>query len=353
MLNTSVERCDTPRSRQVTFEAFWAGSRYRSSVPGVDLGAHVKRAFDEMVAEGGFVRFIERVDGGQVAGSMAVFHDPWYRSREQDDVACFGLVSALDAGVLADMIDEARVIARQHGAFALRGPVNPPRSLLGYGIQVSGFGLPLLAGTSCNTEAEAVPFMELDVDGYFDKTDVYYNLLQDFDKTRAFTTKIPFDRSFTVVNPDLDHLGDLPARVAGLMNETLGYRPDYQATSAERLATAARQYKAMPGGERLMGFFFDGDVLAGGVIMQPDWFQVLRGEPVTTVIGDIYMLAKAYQGKNVLYNCSEYSETALTALGTTFYEHASIWEGTPAIMYTVKKGLNRIAREFRVHEVRL
>jgi hypothetical protein len=65
------------------------------------------------------------------------------------------------------------------------------------------------------------------------------------------------------------------------------------------------------------------------------------------------MLSKAYQGRNVFYNCSDYSEKTLAALGTRYYEHASIHEKASAILSSVKHGLTFISREFRVHEVQL
>ncbi len=69
--------------------------------------------------------------------------------------------------------------------------------------------------------------------------------------------------------------------------------------------------KIVPRSERLIGLFFDGDILAGAVIMQPDWFQVLAGKAVTTIIGDIYMLDAAYQGRRLFMNFSEYSAKVL------------------------------------------
>ncbi len=336
---------------ELFFERFWPVSRFKGVVAGIDVKNSVNQALDDMVAGGGFVTPLECEMDGRVAGSLVVFKDPWYRSRRRDDVACFGLVTAADAPVLSALLDEAKKVARKNGASALRGPVNPPRSLLGYGLQVSGFDAPTIAGTSANAEADAIPFLELDTEGYFDSCDRYYNMLQDFGKTMEYISTFPLDRSFRVVNPDLSNLGGLPARVAALMNDTLGYRADYQWTSGERLAAQAQAYRAVPGGEKLMAFFFDGEVLAGGVIMQPDWLQVLRGEPATTVVGDIYMLAPAYQGRRLFMNCSEYSAKVLQEIGAKYYEHASIHEDTKAVLSSVKNGYAKIVRESRVYEV--
>ncbi len=349
-----LENCTMPGSlpvRPVSFDAFWAGSRWGRAVAGLDLKNHVKGTLDEMEAAKGFVSCLACEEDGRALGSLVVFRDPWYRSKRRDDVACFGLVTAVDAPVLEALLDEAKEIAREHGCSALRGPVNPPRSLLGYGLQVSGYEMPALAGTSTNSDDDALPFLELDTEGHFDACDRYYNLAQDFGKTMAYISTFELDRSFRVVSPDFGDLGDLPARVAGLMNDTLGYRADYQWTSAERLAAQAQAYRAVPGGEKLMAFFFDGDTLAGGVIMQPDWFQVLRSEPVTAVVGDIYMLAPAYQGRRLFMNCSEYSAKVLQERNTAYYEHASIHEGTKAVLSSVKNGYARIVRESRVYEV--
>ncbi len=337
--------------RNRSLDAFWGGSRFGSAAAGIDVKNNVKQALDEMEAGGGFYSALACESDGRVVGSLVVFKDPWFRTKRRDDVACFGLVTAGSAAVLETMLDEARRVAQKRGCSALRGPVNPPRRLLGYGIIVSGFDKPAIAGTPVNSEAGAMPFLELDVEGGFDACDRYFNLSQDFARTAAYISTFDLDRSFRVVNPDLANLGDLPARVAALMNHTLGYRADYQWTSAERLAAQAQAYRLVPGGEKLMAFFFDGDVLAGGVIMQPDWFQVLRGEPATTVIGDIYMLAPAYQGRRLFMNFSEYTMEVLAERKARYYEHVSVHERTPAILSSVKNGYASIVRECRVYEV--
>jgi hypothetical protein len=265
-------------------------------------------------------------------------------------VACFGLVTADGPKALEALIEAVRGVASDHGIDTIRGPVNPPRSLLGYGIQTSGYGFPLLAGTSVDPPALADSYASLWESGLFSSSDHYVNLLQDFEKTWAYVSQHEPDRSLQVINPDFNDLGDLPAKVADLMNSTLGYRPDYLATSADRLAKEAQQYRAVPGSEKLLGLYMDGDVLAGGVIMQPDWFQVLRGQRVTAFVGDIYMLAPEYQGRHMMNNFPEYSARVLDELGATYYEHSSIWDGSKAIQSTVKNGYASVSREFLVFE---
>nr|MDO8112523.1 hypothetical protein [Candidatus Sigynarchaeota archaeon] len=335
----------------VKFDDFWARSRFNGIIHGLDLEDQVRQSFSEMELGGGFVSFLAYRFGNKTIGSLAVFKDPWYRSAGRETVACFGLVTALDADTLARLVEAARDIAEKAGCTALRGPVNVPRILFGYGIQVSGFGLPVIAGTSFNTRNDAYAFFELESDDYFDHTDKYYNFSQDFGKTRAYIDAIKLDRSFRVVNPDLDNPGDIAGRVADMMNHLLVYRPDYQLATAVRLVTAAKAYKLVPHGEKLLAFYFDGDVLAGGVIMQPDWFQVFAGARVTGVIGEIYMLEPAYQGRKLMLNFAEYSEQVLKDLVATHYEHASIWAESDKALSTVKVGYNAIIKEFRVYEV--
>jgi len=337
--------------QHISFDEFWARSRFKSIIPGLDLGAQVRQAFGEMEQGSGFASFLACKSDEGILGSLAVFKDPWYRSAKRDNVACFGLATARDGNTLSKLILAARDAAEKAGCKALRGPVNVPRIFFGYGIQVSGFGLPIVAGTSVNTSEEAYPFEELDADGFFDRVDKYYNLSQDFSKTRAYIDTITLDRSFRVVNPNLDNCRDITERVADMMNRLLGYRPDYQLTSAERLAGAAKAYKLVPRGERLLAFYFDGDELAGGVIMQPDWFQVFAGVRVRSIVGEIYMLEKKYQGRKLMLNFAEYSEKVLKELGATHYEHASIWEDSGGALSTVKAGYNAIIKEFRTYEL--
>jgi hypothetical protein len=342
---------DSTTVSAVDFDTFWGRSRYYDLVPGVDLRPLVQAALDGMVDEGGWYSLLAaRMDGG-IVGTAAVFRDPWYRSRARDDVACFGLVTADGPDVLKALVDATQGVASDHGIATIRGPVNPPRSLLGYGVQTSGYAFPILAGTSVDPPTLADAYASLWENGYFSSSDHYVNLVQDFEKTWAYVAQHEPDRSLAVINPDLNDLGDLPGKVAELMNGTLSYRPDYLATSAERLAHEAQQYRAVPGGEKLLGFYMDGDVLAGGVIMQPDWFQVLRGQHVKAVVGDIYMLAPAYQGRHMMNNFPEYSARVLDELGATYYEHASIWDGSKAIQSTVKNGYASVSREYLVFEI--
>nr|MDO8109309.1 hypothetical protein [Candidatus Sigynarchaeota archaeon] len=337
--------------QQVSFDEFWARSRFKGIVPGLDLGAQVRQAFVEMEQGGGFASFLACEYGGKIVGSMVVFKDPWYRSARRDNVACFGLVTARDASTLARLVLVARDVAEKAGCKAVRGPVNVPRIFFGYGIQVSGFGLPVVAGTSINTSDEATPFLELDTEDFFDRTDKYYNLSQDFAKTRAYIDTITLDRNLRIVNPNLNDPRDIAGGVADMMNRLLGSRPDYQLTSAEKLAAAVNVYKFVPHGEKLLAFYFDGDELAGGVIMQPDWFQVFAGVRVSSIVGEIYMLEKKYQGRKLMLNFAEYSEKVLKELGATHYEHASIWEESGGALSTVKAGYNAIIKEFRVYEI--
>jgi len=336
---------------RVGFDRFWSRSRFSAAVPGLDLTGQVKNAFDEMERDGGFATFMECTWRGHFGGSLVVFKDPWYRSRGRDEVACFGLVTAGNTAMLDVLMNAARQEAHVNGLKILRGPVNPPRCLFGYGVQVSGFDQPMIAGSSADPADYAVMFDELEEGGTFDGKDRYYNLIQDFEKNAAYINSINLDRSMRVVNPDFDDLGDLPGQVATMMNESLGYRPDYMITSAERLATMAKTYKIVPGGDKLLAFYFDGDVLAGGVIMQPDWFQVLAGKPVTNVVGEIYMLAPAYQGRQLMMNFAEYAMALLRDCGITQLEHASIWEGSHAALSTVKNGFNHIIKTYNVYEL--
>ncbi|HME55334.1 MAG TPA: hypothetical protein VKM55_24210 [Candidatus Lokiarchaeia archaeon] len=336
----------------VSFDVFWSHSRFKAFVNGVDTSEIVCESFKEMEMNGGFATFLELKIDGKVVGSLVVFKDPFYRSKGRDDVVCFGLVTALRARDLEPLLDRALHETRSHGYHVLRGPVNAPRFLFGYGVEISGFEWPIVAGTSSDPPAYAKMFGELEERGFFNGRDKYLNCIQDFDKTNENIAAIDLDRNFRIVNPDLDDCGKLLEKIALMMNETLGYRPDYQIASLDKLEKAAQLYKLVPGAEKLIGLFFDDEVFAGAVLMQPDWFQAFAGKSVTTIIGDIFMLGKAYQGRKLLLNFSEYTGQTLAALGAQYYEHASIWEHTDAITAWIKIDCLKIIREFLVFEMR-
>ncbi|MEX2683134.1 MAG: hypothetical protein Q6373_016210 [Candidatus Sigynarchaeota archaeon] len=261
-------------------------------------------------------------------------------------------MSASDSLVLEYLLDAACQEVKKHGFSIMRGPINAPRNLFGYGVQVSGYEWPVVAGSSADTPAYKDYFTELEHQHYFVKKDKYYNLSQDFKKTSEYISTFTLDRHFRVINPDFNNLGELPSLVANMMNLTLNYRPDYMATNPSKLRASVEMYKLVPGSERLIGLFFDGDVFAGAVIMQPDWFQALAHRPVTTIIGDIYMLDKAYQGRRLFMNFSEYTAKVLAERGAQHYEHASTWEQMGVMDSAIKNGYVSIIKEFWVYEKR-
>ncbi|MHA1793099.1 MAG: hypothetical protein ACTSVI_10675 [Promethearchaeota archaeon] len=354
--------------REISFDRFWMHSRYRQHIPGVNLknaifsnleGLNFCFWLDEKhELKRGFYTCIECTSGGsEVLGNMVLFKDPRYVSLKRHDVGCFGLITVKNGLALKRMLNHARRYFKKHGVRAIRGPVNIPRSLLGYGLQISGFDEKIIAGSASDPISYKLFFDDLFNAGFFSRRDVYYNYLQDFTKTQEYIEEMekihgPLDRDFEIRTPLFDELEDLPGKVAKLMNETLGYRPDYSLATEDSLRSAAKQYKLIPDGQKLIGLFFKGDELIGGVIQQPDWFQLLRGERVNQFIGDIYMLSKKYQGKHFFMNCLEYTMSSISGLNAKYFEHASIWKGTKAILSCVKNGYARIIKSYVVHELK-
>src|SRR5271157_54242 len=339
---------------KVDFETFWLHSRYRNLVPRVDLRRHVWNALNQIDDEGGFHVLLSSKENGKCTGTMAVFRDSSYRSHERDDVGCFGLVSAQDPESFAAMLGAGRDCMGIDSIDMFRGPINVPRSLLGQGVQVSGFDLPAIAGSSIDPYHYIMLYEYLVVNRDVDHFDRYYNMHQDIETMIPCIKTTNFDRDFTWINPDFNDPGDLLENGVNLMNNTLHYRPDYHLTSKEKLAGTVQSYRTLPGGEKFLGVLIDGDTVAGGVTMQPDWFQLLSGAPVTTIIDDLQMINSEYQSQDQLLHdkFSEYSASVLAERATKYHEQASIWERGLAKLSQVKNGHAPVAREYRVYEVR-
>jgi hypothetical protein len=337
----------------VTFDRFWSSSRYATIVDGFDLKSRVQNAFDEMESYGGFAFFLECSSDGIFLGSMAVFKDPWFRSKGRKNVACFGLVTVRDAQVLCKLLESTIPLIQDKNVAALRGPVNPPRLLLGYGVQESGFDLPMLAGTSFDPPGYAGFYSELEGKGYFVSKDVYYNMTMDNDKAEEYISTLDVDRSLTIINPSFDQLGDLPAKVADLMNRNLGYRPDYQEADASRLAEYAQEFATIPGGASLLSFVVDDDMLVGVLIMMPDWFELGREKAFSSIVLDIAILDAPYQGSRRFLSLAEHCIRTFRALGNIYCEFASISENVRAMLSLVKHDCGCITRSFSVYEMRV
>ena len=342
---------------EVALEQFWYHSRYQSIISGCDFWTPVQQCLRNFVAKGGFFTPLLVEDNfGNVKGSMLVFHDPQYRSAGDPDVACFGLVTVQNSFYLSKMIDEARQIVREIGFSRLRGPINPPRYLFGYGVQISGFSYQNLAGSSINEPYHAGIYQELKNGGVFSDEDQYFNLVQSWDHTFDYIDKIELNRDFIFKNPPLDDnrkMRSLVDQLSAIMNDNLDYRPDYCHATAETLLEIGKAYKDLPSGDKLVGLLYDDDVLAGAVIMQPDWFQVLKGEKMTRLIGDTYLLDKKYQGRRLFMNFSEYSKKIIEDFKIQYYEHSSVHESAKAILSTLKTGVTRISKSYSVFEVQL
>lgn len=352
-----VEQAGNVQIVEVDFPAFWTTSRYARMVDGHSLEGLMKQHLDLVRLMGGFYHFLECRIFGEFAGSLMVFWDRLYRSRRRENVACFGLVTVEDASVLENLLRVAVDMVRKSGMIALRGPVNPPRSLFGYGVQAWGFDLPAVAGSSSNSPEHASFFKELSSRGFFSGRDVYYNFSQDPDKTRELvqrrsTMGKPLYRDFEIVHPDFENPGNFPEMVARMMNESLEYRPDFCRTTPQILMATALQFASIPHGERMLAFFMKNGELLAGVIEQPDWFQIIREEPLTHLVGDIFMVSKKYRGLGLSMNCFEYTASNLEFFNPSYFEHASAWTGTTRILRSVKHGLVRIVKGFFVYEIK-
>jgi len=348
-INLSIR--SSPRINEIPFLAFWLRSRYRTIVDGVDAKINVRDYFENIKSDGGFVHYLECNENGKFAGSMVVYRDLLYRSYQRDNVACFGLVTASHAGILKAMLDRAIGIIENYGLSVMRGPVNAPRSLFGYGVQSWGQEYPIIAGSSADPPRYSKMYAIVEKEHYFDKRDIYYNILQDFEKSKAYLATMDFDRNFRFINPDLDAFDVIASKIADMMNLTLNYRPDFLSTNEKRVKAAVEMYKLVPGAEKLMGLLYDGDIFAGAVIMQPDWFQVLSGRPLTQLIGDITMLDKAYQGRRLYLNFSEYYMDILSKFGCRYLEHASMWENQEAVKASLSKGVTKLIKQFWMYEL--
>ncbi|MFX0103115.1 MAG: hypothetical protein ACFFCS_26355 [Candidatus Hodarchaeota archaeon] len=338
----------------VSFDQFWKHSRYNDHER-LDLRALARKMFQAIngAGDGSFAECMECWREGDVLGTMMIYKDPDYHSRKRNDVGCFGLVTASSSEVLEAMLEYAKGVFEDKGITTFRGPVNAPRFLFGLGVLVRGFDQPGIAGGSINPPEYARYYDELMEKGFFTRVDTYYSGYTDDVKKQELVNQMDFIKDFEIRNPDLDDLGDLPEQVGRMMNSNLGYRPDYTHPTPETLRSWAAMYKMVPGGEKYLGLFYDGDELVGGSLIMPDWFQLFRGEKVTNAVCDLTIINTKYQGMGLVYNIFQYDLDTLPLI-SDYYEHSSIWAESKTVMRWLTPGpyhFVHINKEYRVYEL--
>jgi len=270
--------------------------------------------------DGGAVAFLDG-DGG---GSVAVLVDPAYHSSGREGLGCFGLLTACSEGEARSLVRSAIAWCKDRGAVGMRGPVNVPRFLHGYGLQLGGFGLPAVAGVSSDPPAYKGWFDGMVAGGTLREATRYVSWVGSREKGGAALARVDGQRGRHVlpaVHPDLDDPGTLPGQIAAIMNAEMRKRPDGFRMEPADVLGLARLFKMVPGGERLLAFVMDGDVLAGGVIMQPDWFQVLAGERPTRLVQDTIVTARAYQGRGLAGRYFQACHDAMVAFDADYFEY--------------------------------
>ncbi|MHA1680798.1 MAG: hypothetical protein ACTSUE_07310 [Promethearchaeota archaeon] len=349
------------RVEEVSLKEFIIKSRFLDRKGARDFRRLVKQATGTIKLMGGFHAFLVCRIGGVFAGSMLVFKDPLYCSRDRSDVGCFGLVTATKQVVLVEMLEKAIEMLKQQGASSMRGPVNIPRALFGYGVQVFGFELPAIAGSSVNDKAFARLFLDLERGGYFNEKDVYYNYTQDAVKTREYLKEReasgrPLYRDYKVEHPVFDFSSKesdiLAEDVAALLNESLSYRPDFYRSTGRILKATALQFSYIDGGEEYLTFLRKDKKLVGVILQQPDWFQVINDEPITRFVADTFVVAPELRGKGLMMNFMEHQAQCIESFQPGHFEYASIWKGAKKVTKAMRKPFTKLVKGFFVYEKR-
>nr|MDO8117547.1 hypothetical protein [Candidatus Sigynarchaeota archaeon] len=277
---------------QIGFDRFCQHSRFLRGSPPAVISIVRNMVGKLSNLDDGFVELLEINNG-----SIMAFKDPKYHSSGRKETGCFGLLTAPDKQTCVKLVECAMESLVGMGIQKIRGPVNMPRFLFGYGIQASGFSLSPVAGVSWDPPCYAEWFSTMVHEGMLHEATRYISYTGSLEKSEGALKNTTKRERLRVFYPDFNNPGSLPVQIASLLNAEMYKRPDGFYMDAKDVLSYAELFKLVVGGERLLAFLMDGDTLAGGVIMQPDWFQVLAGSRPTRFVQDTIVTASAYQGK--------------------------------------------------------
>ncbi|TXT60888.1 MAG: hypothetical protein BAJALOKI2v1_70040 [Promethearchaeota archaeon] len=320
-------------------------------------------------------------DGRYLKGFIIVENNPHYTSRNRNS-ATFGWLFAKKYEVCAALLEECERFSREQGLKLLRGPINFPKSVGGYGLQGEGFEEQMLYGVAFShpifssklskyltdygfkEDAEYLT-MEVTHDKWKKGThldediEIRYLTFEEF-KNRKNEIIEMFSGAFYSVLPDafgaqrykevMELLKQIPPKYYRLPKDL-----DYEKYSTQPEFLNA--WRDSEGKDDLITFFhlaFDKktDKIVGIITCLPDLYEIWKGENITRVNVDVAVVRKGYGRKGIFSSLNNIGQLTGNILGVRYYEGTSIWNLNEDAVKTILPH-GRINRRFYVYQKRV
>ncbi|TXT61043.1 MAG: hypothetical protein BAJALOKI2v1_50011 [Promethearchaeota archaeon] len=318
--------------------------------------------------------------GKFIKGMVIAEDNPHYSSRNRR-AASFGWLYAKDYEVCKELMEACESFARKRGKKLLRGPINFPKSVGGYGLQVEGFDEQLIYGVAFNDPKTAPSLKEFLEDLNYKQDSEYLSMEVTQDRWKSGTQ---LDKDIKIRYLTFEELNNRKDEILDILRGAFySVLPD--AFGMERykeimdlLRNIPSHYYKLPKKIKLendsvqtefveawkkcydrevitffhLAFDKNTDNLVGIITCLPDLYELWKDNPITRVNVDVAAVRKGYGRKGIFSSLNNIGQLTGNMLGITYYEGTSIWNlNEDAIRTILPHG--RINRRFYVFQKRI
>ena len=299
--------------------------------------------------------------GEEICGFVICQIDPDYTSYSRK-CGTFGWFCADNLTVCKKLIRECEVYTKENKIRRLRGPINFPKSLGGFGLQFMGFQEQMLYGVAySNPLSQNLQYLQSL--GY--KKESEYTCVFVAQKTWSKGKKIDNDIIFRYFSlkelysfiEDIGNLAD--NSLYEILPDSSGINRIHEFFSA--FATTPRsfykisddfvpsKYSTVPQFieawescdlERVepcapMAFDRNTGELVGILLGLPDLYEAWKGNPITRVNVDTAMVKKGYYGKGIFSALNNIGQLTCNLYGINYFEGTTIWSNNSRAINTI------------------
>jgi hypothetical protein len=319
-------------------------------------------------------------EGRYLKGFVIADNNPYYTSRNRK-AASFGWLFAENFDVCEKLLSKCEEFAREQGVKIMRGPINFPKSVGGYGLQVEGFKEQMMYGVAFNEKKSSkriskylqnlgfkidAEYLTMEVTEYkwkkgtqLDKDlEIRYLTIEEFEKRKdevlkmmggAFYSVLPDAFGVKRFNEVMELMRKTPKKYFEVPKDI-----DFELYSTQPEFLKAWQQCAK---EDVLTFFHlafekKTDKIVGIIIVLPDLYEHLKGGQITRGNVDVAAVRKGYARKGIFSSLNNIGRLTGNMRGITYFEGTSIWNlNEDAIKTILPHGT--INRRFHVFQKRI
>ena len=339
-----------------------------------------KRFQDQKGQENPTVKVFIAYEGRFLRGMVIAENNPYYTSRNRK-AASFGWLYAKDFGTCEILMEECEEFARKQGVKILRGPINFPKNVGGYGLQVEGFKEKMMHGVAFYEKKASekiskyltklgykrdAEYLTMEVTEYKwkkgvqldDDLEIRYLTFEEFEARKDEVLEM-MGGAFYSVLPDAFGIKRYEEVMELMRNTPKRYFELPKDIEFENYSTQQEFLKAWQqcAEEDVLTFFHlafekETDKIVGIIIVLPDLYEVWKGDKITRGNVDVAAVRKGYARKGIFSSLNNIGRLTGNMRGITYFEGTSIWNLNEDAVKTILPH-GTINRRFHVFQKRI